>query len=147
MSGDDHLLCRITVRQFESPAPEFSQLVTHSDNSSAAYYTVSGLAPASPYTVCLEPVILEAETEARGRQCREFSTLASSLSTVTQVSRDVFGLEKMLISLSPGCGGHGSVQFRHGAPGGGGLLLLLQKAEEGGQGGGGLTLLRTPGCQ
>ena len=82
------------MRQFESPAPEFSQLVTHSDNSSAAYYTVSGLAPAAPYTVCLEPVILEAETEARGRQCREFSTLASSLSTVTQVSRDVFGLEK-----------------------------------------------------
>ena len=76
------------MRQFESPAPEFSQLVTHSDNSSAAYYTVSGLAPAAPYTVCLEPVILEAETEARGRQCREFSTLASSLSTVTQVSTD-----------------------------------------------------------
>ena len=69
------------MRQFESPAPEFSQLVTHSDASSPAYYTVSGLTPASPYTVCLEPVI----TEAGGRQCREFSTLASSLSTATQV--------------------------------------------------------------
>ena len=87
------------MRQFESPAPEFSQLVTHSDNSSAAYYTVSGLAPAAPYTVCLEPVILEAETEARGRQCREFSTLASSLSTVTQVSTDVFGRVMIYVYL------------------------------------------------
>ena len=73
------------MRQFETPAPEFSQLVTHTDASSPAYYTVSGLAPASPYTVCLEPVIIEAEGEAGGRQCREFSTLASSLSAATQV--------------------------------------------------------------
>ena len=73
------------MRQFEAPAAQFSQLLTHTDVSSAASYTVSGLEAATPYTVCLEPVIIEAETEARGRQCREFSTLASSLSTATQV--------------------------------------------------------------
>ena len=38
------------MRQFEAPVAQFSQLVTHTDVSSAAYYTVSGLEPATPYT-------------------------------------------------------------------------------------------------
>ena len=74
----------ISVREFSVSDPVFRQLITHDhQDSEVAYYTVNNLAEDTGYRVCITP--LEAEWEESG-QCREFSTLASSLSSVEQVA-------------------------------------------------------------
>ena len=74
---------RLTVRQFGEMSPVVSRLVT--DNNSFSHLeTGEGLRPATPYTVCIQPVT--GGGEEHSKSCQEVHSLPAWLSRETAVA-------------------------------------------------------------